>query len=153
MLVLIGQGEQRQELEELALRCRADAQFIGVLQHDHIPIEINRSEVFILPSLFEGHPKALIEAMACGVPTISTKRNIKKGEFEKELDDSIIVVSPNDPIGLSEAINYLLENPKIAKEIGNNGRNIVINNYTWDKSAKKVQDVYKYAIENHKKRF
>jgi len=71
-LVLIGQGEQQSQLEQLAHQCQARVEFMGVTPHDQIPLEINKSEVFILPSSFEGHPKSLIEAMACGAAVIAT---------------------------------------------------------------------------------
>ncbi len=71
-LVLIGQGEQQPQLEQLARQYRVNVEFMGVVPHCQIPHEINKSEVFILPSSFEGHPKALIEAMACGAAVIAT---------------------------------------------------------------------------------
>jgi glycosyltransferase involved in cell wall biosynthesis len=49
------------------------ADFCGIKSNQLLPDELNVSEIFILPSLYEGNPKALIEAMACGKPVIGTK--------------------------------------------------------------------------------
>jgi glycosyltransferase involved in cell wall biosynthesis len=121
-LVLIGQGEQREELEALALRCQADVRFIGVLQHDQVPIELNRSEVFILPSLFEGHPKALIEAMACGIAVVGTDvegiRNvIRHGETG--------LLCPPTVEGITSALQRLLANRELGGQLGTAARTSV----------------------------
>lgn len=71
-LVLMGQGEQQPQLEQFARQGQSRVEFMGVMPHDQIPLEINKSEIFILPSSFEGHPKSLIEAMACGAAVIAT---------------------------------------------------------------------------------
>lgn len=72
-LVCFGDGTQRQELAELAHRLNIQVEFRGRISNQELPLEINRSEVFILPSHYEGHPKALIEAMACGAAVIGTR--------------------------------------------------------------------------------
>lgn len=71
-LVIIGAGSQQAELEALARRLRADVQFLGIMPNRDLPAAINQAQLFVLPSQFEGHPKALIEAMACGVAVVGT---------------------------------------------------------------------------------
>lgn len=70
--MLIGDGDNRSHLEKLAIENRSKVTFAGVMMQNQIPFELNRSMAFILPSFYEGHPKALIEAMACGLPVIGT---------------------------------------------------------------------------------
>ncbi|MFS1517071.1 glycosyltransferase [Bacillus sp. SCS-151] len=71
-LVILGEGVLKEELEQLAeeLKIKQDVHFLGFQQN---PFKyINKSKVFVLSSLYEGFPNALAEAMACGIPIIST---------------------------------------------------------------------------------
>jgi len=72
-LVIIGDGPRRQVLESYARERGANVTFLGVRPHAELPALLNRSAVFVLPSQYEGHPKALLEAMACGAPVIGTR--------------------------------------------------------------------------------
>ncbi len=72
-LSVIGDGPLRVELEALARDCGADVTFLGTRPHSELPVLLNQSSVFILPSLYEGNPKALLEAMACGIAVIGAR--------------------------------------------------------------------------------
>lgn len=65
-LHLYGDGPDREYLERLARECDVAAVFHGAVPNGELPERLARAEVFALPSLFEGMPKALLEAMACG---------------------------------------------------------------------------------------
>jgi|TARA_B100000315_G_scaffold256889_1_gene304038 glycosyltransferase involved in cell wall biosynthesis len=72
-LSMIGDGTLRLLLEQRAKEYGLDVQFFGAVPHESLPRLLNRSEAFILPSHYEGNPKALFEAMACGVPVIAAR--------------------------------------------------------------------------------
>lgn len=67
-----GRGEQKNELEKLAQRLRADVTFKGVIANKEIPKVLNQYKYYILASTYEGMPKTLLEAMACGCICIGT---------------------------------------------------------------------------------
>lgn len=71
-LRIIGQGHLERELKALAANLGADVDFVGQLDHDDLPGEIAKADVFAQVSLYEGHPKSLLEAMACGAPVLAT---------------------------------------------------------------------------------
>lgn len=71
-LIIIGKGKQEEELRSLAKQLQANVQFLGQMENEDLPGELLKSEIFVLPSALEGHPKALIEAMACGCAVIGT---------------------------------------------------------------------------------
>ena len=71
-LLVIGDGPLRPALEARARAQDATARFLGVVPHRDLPAIMAGSSLFVLPSLYEGHPKTLIEAMACGVAVIGT---------------------------------------------------------------------------------
>jgi glycosyltransferase involved in cell wall biosynthesis len=72
-LCLIGDGPLRDQLEASAGGRGINVKFFGRLPQAELPELLNRSSVFILPSHYEGNPKALLEAMACGVPVIGAR--------------------------------------------------------------------------------
>jgi glycosyltransferase involved in cell wall biosynthesis len=71
-LLLIGDGPERESLERYAteLGCRESVSFLGF--RDDVPVLLDLMDVFVFPSHFEGLPGALIEAMAAGVPIVTT---------------------------------------------------------------------------------
>jgi glycosyltransferase involved in cell wall biosynthesis len=71
-VVLLGDGPLRAALERQVASLGIEVIFAGRVPNQRLPKEINRSAVFVLPSLYEGHPKALIEAMSCGVVVVGT---------------------------------------------------------------------------------
>lgn len=69
-LDIIGQGEQKQELRRIAETCDADVRWLGVVPNHALPAVLYRYRYFILASLWEGMPKALLEAMSAGLVCI-----------------------------------------------------------------------------------
>ncbi|HEU6438743.1 MAG TPA: glycosyltransferase family 4 protein [Nitratidesulfovibrio sp.] len=65
-LSIYGTGPEEAELRQLAQRLRLDAKFHGAVPNASLPEALRCAEAFVLPSPFEGMPKALLEAMACG---------------------------------------------------------------------------------------
>lgn len=69
-LTVVGHGSLRADMEERAAGRGARLRFLGNVPHGELPPVFADADVFALPSLFEGHPKALLEAMACGLPVV-----------------------------------------------------------------------------------
>jgi glycosyltransferase involved in cell wall biosynthesis len=131
-LIVIGEGEQRQSLLELAEQQHASVAFLGVLPHDRIPQEINRSQVFILPSLSEGHPKALIEAMACGAAVIGSnvpgvRELIHAGETGW--------LCETDTDSIRSTIQQVLDHPDLAARMGRQARQFILENFSLESVA------------------
>jgi glycosyltransferase involved in cell wall biosynthesis len=71
-LDIYGEGKLRDKLEILAKELNAKVNFMGVVPNQQLPQLLNRYRYYILPSFYEGMPKALLEAMACGLVCIGT---------------------------------------------------------------------------------
>lgn len=69
-LQFVGSGPMQRELEDAAARQRVCCSFEGVAPHERLPDYLNQVDVFVLPSLVEGHPKVLLEAMSCALPCV-----------------------------------------------------------------------------------
>lgn len=108
-LTIIGDGKYRGKLERLAKRLHIDnrVNFWGKLPPG-MPIfkRLREADLFVLPSFSEGLPRALLEAMACGLPCIGTR----VGGIPEVLPHEALV-SPGDVKGLANKINEVLNNP------------------------------------------
>lgn len=71
-LRIIGDGPDASALRRTAQAAGVRTEFCGTVPNHAIPGYLNRAELFVLPSLYEGSPKSLLEAMACGLPVIGT---------------------------------------------------------------------------------
>ena len=71
-LTLIGEGEQKANLQNLARKLALHCNFLPRLNPKELRQHLNHADVFVLPSLYEGHPKALIEAMCAGIFVLGT---------------------------------------------------------------------------------
>ncbi len=129
-LIVIGDGGQKPELEQLAHEYQVDVQFLGVIPHSELPEVINSCQIFILPSLYEGHPKALIEAMACGVPAIGT--NVP-GIKELIVHGQTGMLCSPEIESIRETVKGLLANPKFQEQLGENARSYVAENFSLPK--------------------
>lgn|GEM_PF-1210776 len=84
-LVLVGDGILKRSLEEQIERLQLhDVTFMGIVGHDRLPEVLNCADVFVLPSLWEGMSIAVLEALSCGIPVVSTnvgqmKEVVKEG--------------------------------------------------------------------------
>jgi glycosyltransferase involved in cell wall biosynthesis len=72
VLDIYGQGPLRKKLESYAIKKKSKVNFMGVVANSELPQILNRYQYYILPSFYEGMPKTLLEAMACGLVCIGT---------------------------------------------------------------------------------
>lgn len=126
---LVGHGELEQELRRQveALALMAKVRFLGQLPHEELLKLYQRGEVdvVVLPSvdlgggLHEGIPVSLMEAMAHGIPVISTQTG---GIPELLGEGAGRLVPPGDPVALASVLNELLENVELRQTLGRAGR-------------------------------
>lgn len=146
-LVVIGAGQQKQVLQQLARTLGSQVAFTGALPHAALPAEISRSQVFVLPSLNEGHPKALIEAMACGVAVLGAdspgiREVIRHGETGW--------LCHPDPGSLRQALQTLLTDEALRLKLGANARQFALEQYALEKIVDQELDLLlKVAGEPH----
>jgi len=105
-----------------------------------------RSTLAVVPSLYEGFGLPAGEAMACGVPVISTTG----GALPEVVGDAGVLVAPGDSAALARAITELLDNPDKRLALGKAGYERVIKHFTWRACALKLTDIYHEAIHAHR---
>jgi glycosyltransferase involved in cell wall biosynthesis len=147
-LTLVGDGELRAELEQLARRCGiADrVRFLGGRPEHEVRALLDECHAFVLASVvardgnMEGLPVALMEALACGVPVISTRSSgipelVRDGETG-------LLAEPADPSSLRAALRRLLEDPTAARRMSEAGRRLVEAEFDIEKSGRRLSRLF-----------
>ena len=98
-------------------------------------------EVAIVPSLYEGFSLPAIEAMSCGVPVVATTGGALP-EVVGTSGETGLLVQPNDPDALVAAIGQLLDDAALRERLGANGRQRVIDRFTWQVTARGTAACY-----------
>ncbi|WP_424355715.1 glycosyltransferase family 4 protein [Methanobacterium sp. MBAC-LM] len=146
-LVFAGRGEMQGELTKLAaeLGIKNDIMFTGYVDEGLKPFYYKCADIFCLPSITMAEAFGIVnlEAMACGIPVISSKLGgIPDVVVDRETG---LLVNPEDEESLAESLMFLLENEDIARKMGNNGKKKV-EEYSWKKIAEKTQGIYERLI-------
>lgn len=140
-LWIIGTGPLKGELmamkEKYGLK---NVQFLGSVLHDELPKYLNKAEAFIMVSHREGHPLALIEAMACGLPCIGT--NVP-GINDVIIDQKTGLLCEKRPEAIRECILKMFGNRKKMRELGDNALKFAMENYSKNKLMEKKMRILK----------
>jgi len=142
-LTLVGSGPDERELKELATNLKVSVNFTGRLDKREIINKLQNSDIFILPSLQEGMSNAVLEAMACGLPIITTDT----GGSEELIRDNGYIVEKKNPSALKEAIEKYLNDNKLIKEHGENSRKRA-QEMSWESVAEEYYRLYDHIISN-----
>ena len=112
-------------------------------QEDLIAI-INSSDVCLHPSTKEAFGLAVVEEMACGRAVLAF--NI--GAIPEIIDDRIdgLLIEPNAAEELTRSILEILENPQLAKRLGDAARLKVTSKFTWDQTASRLEKIYSETL-------
>jgi glycosyltransferase involved in cell wall biosynthesis len=138
--LLIGDGPYRMNLEALAkdLGLEKSVTFLG--RRQDVPRLLALMDLLVLPSLEEGFPNAILEAMAAGKPVVATRVG---GVQEAVLHNTTgLLVAPRDVLALSEAIHSLLGDSIRARAMGRAGRDRVATSFGIDRMVSETQQLY-----------
>ena len=147
-LVLVGDGPEKTATEERIrrLQIQSSVTLIDYLDNAKLPQLYNQSDMFVLPSLMEGVPRTLLEAMACRVPVVTT--NLP--HLLDIVEGAGFVVPPKDTMLLSDAILTILEDASLAEKMGQRGRNKIEQEYSWEDTVGKTLALYESVIANRR---
>jgi glycosyltransferase involved in cell wall biosynthesis len=130
-LRMVGDGRERRACEELACRAAGRVEFAGY--RADVPEQLAIADAFVLPSLNENMPLALLQAMAAGLPCICSD----VGGVREVLDDDCgLLVRPGDAGALRAAMEKLVADPDLAARLGAAARRRVQERFTLDHCAR-----------------
>jgi len=112
VLVVVGEGPLEAELKSQAARLKLDVRFPG--HRDDVPALLASAAVFVLPSVWEGQPLILQEALRIGVPIVATRVG---GTPELTGEDAALLVSPGEVAPLADAVRAVLTDPALAARL------------------------------------
>ena len=148
VLLVFGDGPLREHLTRLAgkVGCGDSIHFLGYVPG--FSSFLKDIHLFVLPSLMEGLPNALLEALAAAKPVVATA----VGGVPDIVTDrkTGIVVLPRDSARLGDAITELLSDRGLAQALGLAGQEVIRESYSFEKQLRLLMDVYKKTLSVEK---
>jgi phosphatidyl-myo-inositol dimannoside synthase len=155
--LIVGNGPYLHELEALAeaVGVRDRVIFAGPVADKDLADLYALSDVFVMPSReqldkcdAEGFGLVFLEANACAKPVVAGR----SGGIPDAVADGItgLLVNPHDPKEIADAINRLLLDKELAIRMGKQGRSRVVNEFTWSKCGKRIQEILRSVISERR---
>jgi len=139
-LLMIGRGPQKDDclrmIEDLGLTEKVILR--DFVQNRDLPKIYQQSSLFVLPSLEEGVPRTILEAMACGVPVACTELP----QLVKIVSGCGLLFPLRDPEALAAALSTLVSDTEMAQACGRNGRERAVSMYSWSDTVSRTLDLY-----------
>lgn len=139
-LLIIGEGSIVARLHEQAKEKKVYDSIIFTGRRRDIPDILSCIDVFVMPSIAEGLPNALLEAMAMGKPIVATE----VGGIPEVMKNGVngLLVPPRDPSALATAMKGLIGNDRLAAQMGDAARDLVLDKFSMRAIAQKWQTLY-----------
>ena len=140
----VGSGEEETKLKELVKQKHLEncIQFTGY--RSDIPQQLSMLDIYVQPSLYEGLPNSVLEAMASGLAIIATNVG---GTSEAIIDGKTgFLVPPRDAKAIAEKITYLIEHPNVARRIGCNAKAYVKEKFSIEGMVRKTEELFETMI-------
>jgi len=138
--LIIGTGPLKNHLAETAkrLRLQEDVRFLG--EQQDIPGWLSAMDIFVQPSLWEGLPNAMLEAMALGLPVVATRVDGIPEAIAHEI--SGLLCNPKDSQTLFINIQDLIADPELRRKLGDAARQVIVNNFQFTTMIPKYEEAY-----------
>lgn len=151
-LLLIGDGPHKEVLKKNVreMNLNNTVEFKGYVEN--LPMQLSSADIFVLPTLSEGFPITIMEAMAMELPVVASRVGaISELVLNKQTG---ILVEPGNPEALADAIIYLLSHPDDAKKMGHAGRDRIHSIFHPKKGIEQMESLYERLViektpENH----
>jgi glycosyltransferase involved in cell wall biosynthesis len=138
--LIVGDGEERPRIERAAQQAGVGDMFVFLGQRADIPDLLSCCDLFVLPSLAEGLPNAILEAMASGLPVVATR----VGGIPEIIEDGRtgLMVPPKDPKALAEAIMRVLRDAEFATMLADSGQERVHSEFSFHRAVESLNHLY-----------
>jgi glycosyltransferase involved in cell wall biosynthesis len=143
ILHLVGDGPQRQELQSYAKNLGIAACLIwyGWVEKRGLREIYRSADCLVNPSLYEGMPNAILEAMACGLPIIASR--VAGNDAVVRHEETGWLFDLDKPDTFLTALRLVMEDPGKGRSMGKRGRAWVLNDFSWRSTARAYADLFK----------
>ncbi len=145
LIKVVGDGPDKDKLitqiDDLGVN--KSFRFYGYVDHEKLPEYYLDADIFVLPSLAEGMPNVVLEAMGSGLPVVATK--VPGSEELVHHGENGFLVDSGDSQALARALTKLINDRALREKMGRAAKDIV-KNYTWETIAEQYIALYKQAI-------
>jgi glycosyltransferase involved in cell wall biosynthesis len=124
VLVVAGAGPLRESLEGRATELGVSVEFRGVVEQTKLPAVYAEADAFVLASFTEGHPKVLLEAMACGLPCIVSDCAGNRSLVTHGVTG--LLFDPHDPRQLADRLRQVLDDRDLGRRLGEAARAVAV---------------------------
>lgn len=154
-LLIVGDGELREELEQYARKLEVADLVIFAGWRKDMPKIYASLDAVVLTSNNEGTPVTLIEAMATGIPAVSTAVGgvpdlmgaIEESRLGYHVAERGILVDPGDPTGLADALLFVLKRTPSSAKMANRAKEYVLNLYSVDRLIEDMKELYDDVLQ------
>ena len=145
-LLLVGDGPDKPEMTHLinTLGITNNVILQDFIPNDSLPIVYADSEIFVLSSLLEGVPRVMLEAMASGMPIISTDLP----QLLDIVDGCGLIVPTKDSDAIANALEMMVSNPEFMYICGKNARTKIITSYDWHDTVQKTNEAFENLMKS-----
>ncbi len=147
--LLIGEGEERPKIEAQIQEARLTENFIFLGHRGDVPELLKCCDLSILPSLAEGLPNAVLEAMAAGLPVVATHVGGTPEIVEHGV--SGLLVPPRNPEALAQSVLGLLQDIGLAKKLARAGQQRVQSQFSFDRLFSDLDTLYTELLKRNKR--
>jgi glycosyltransferase involved in cell wall biosynthesis len=146
-LLIVGDGPLRQELEQQSRQLGIHERVFFLGEREDVSDLLTLLDVFVLPSVSEGMPITILEAMAAAKPIVATRvggipDTVSEGQ-------TALLVEPKDANALAEAIIRLYQNHDLRISMGKAGRELVLSDFTSEKMVERTVHLYNSLLAIH----
>lgn len=145
VFALVGDGEQRAALEAQARSLGLQDRVLFLGHRADIPELLASCDLFVLPSLFEGFPLSVLEAMAAGKAVVTS--DIGGTDEAVVHRETGLLVPPGDATALAAAIRTLLGDPGLAKRFGEAGQAKALREFSAGRVVRRVSEIYEELLD------
>lgn len=143
-LVVTGKAQWQSSAVYAAVRhlgLEHDVVFTGYVSDEDLVLLYNAAKVFVYPSIYEGFGLPILEAMACGTPTVTSNTSA----MPEVAENAAILVDPYQVNEIAEAIWTILSRPDLAQHLSEQGLQRAAQ-FSWEKTAQQTLEIYRNVI-------
>jgi glycosyltransferase involved in cell wall biosynthesis len=145
--IICGTGPLLQKLKEQVQNLGLEEQviFLGRVDRKKLIQMYQNATIHVIPSIYEGLPTVLLEAMACGLPVVATNIGGNRDIISSNVNG--LLVPPGSPKEMAQMISVLWVDESLRNRLGHSARETILKKYTWDIITTNFINIYECLLQ------